>query len=82
MGVCYNPVRAKRQSSAGGRKHERDTSFSTKSGDPILEHELCGVCTGMGARADFLASCSCALALLFLIMCMYRGGVWIQEWGA
>lgn len=75
-GCVLQPCRAKRQSSAGGgRRHERDTFFSTKNGESILEHEICGVCIEMGARGDFLA-----LLFLFLgfiaFLCMYRGGMY------
>lgn len=72
-GRVLQPCRAKRQSSAGGgRRHERDTSFSTKNGESILEHEICGVCIEMGARGD-LASCSCFLDLLLSCVCIEEG---------
>lgn len=67
-GCVLQPCRAKRQSSAGGgRRHERDTSFSTKNGESILEHEMCKVCIEKEQGETSL------LLGFIAFMCMYRG---------
>lgn len=70
-GCVLQPCRAKRQSSAGGgRRHERGTSFSTKNGESILEHEMCEVCIEREQGETSL------LLGFIAFMCMYRGGMY------